>query len=137
MSVERGSAAERVKPFASDHWAGDAPVLADHHLEHDYPIPRFGDEDRWDLGALGWNPAAGRHSAVLLFTSFSGDWNLRARELAIALLNPVDPVLRGQLIYLRATPAHVKTIRSKLEGLKEAFRELRVRGMYPPHDEEK
>ena len=37
MSVERGSAAERVKPFASDHWAGDAPVLADHHLEHDYP----------------------------------------------------------------------------------------------------
>ena len=118
MSVERGSAAERVKPFASDHWAGDAPVLADHHLEHDYPIPRFGDEDRWDLGALGWNPAAGRHSAVLLFTSFSGDWNLRARELAIALLNPVDPVLRGQLIYLRATPAHVKTIRSKLEGLK-------------------
>lgn len=67
---------------------------------------------------MGWNPAAGRHSAVLLFTSFSGDWNLRARELAIALLNPVHPVLRGQLIYLRATPAHVKTIRSKLEGLK-------------------
>ena len=65
MSVERGYSAERVKPFASDHWAGDTPVLADHRLEHDYPIPRFGDEDRWDLGALGWNPAAGRHSASM------------------------------------------------------------------------
>ena len=118
MSVDREYSAEPVSLFASDYWASDTAVISDRHLEHDFPIPFFGDEDRWDLSALGWNPAAGRHSAVLLFDSFIGEWNLRARELAMALLNPVHPVLRGQMIYLRATPAHVKTIRSKLEGLK-------------------
>lgn len=118
MSVDREYSAEPVSLFASDYWASDTAVISDRHLEHDFPIPSFGDEDRWDLSALGWNPAAGRHSAVLLFDSFIGEWNLRARELAMALLNPVHPVLRGQMIYLRATPAHVKTIRSKLEGMK-------------------
>ncbi|ALJ20582.1 hypothetical protein [Microbacterium sp. No. 7] len=118
MTVDRGHSAERLSPSASEYWAGDTAVVSDRKLEHDYPIPLFGNEDRWELGALGWNPAAGRHSSVLLFDSFSGAWNLRARELAMALLNPVHPVLRDQMIYLRATPAHVKTIRSKLEGLK-------------------
>lgn len=140
MSVERGYSAERVRLFVSDHWAGDTPVVSDRRLEHDYPIPLFGDEDRWDLGALGWNPAAGRHSAVLLFNSFTGDWNLRAREIAIALLNPVHHVLRDQLIYLRARPAHVKTIRSRLEGLKrfaawhaETLPDISLRQLHQTH----
>ncbi len=118
MSVDRIDPAEPAATFASAYWSADTPVISHRRLEHDYAIPLFGDERRWDLGALGWNPAAGRHSVVLTFDSFSGEWNLRARELAMALLNPVHPVLRDQMLYLQATHAHPKTIRSKLEGLK-------------------
>ena len=118
MSVDRIHPAEPAATCASAYWSADTPVISHRQLEHDYAIPLFGDERRWDLGALGWNPAAGRHSVVLTFDSFSGEWNLRARELAMALLNPVHPVLRDQMLYLQATHAHPKTIRSKLEGLK-------------------
>lgn len=114
----RPRTAELRLALISEFWADGNPVLTHRHLEHDYPVPEFGEVDRWDLGALGWNPAAGRASAVLLFDSFAHDWNLRARELAMALLNPVHPVLRAQTLYRAARPAHVKTIRSKIDGLK-------------------
>lgn len=104
--------------FVSEFWAAHVPVIQNRPLEHDHPVPKFGQELRWDLHALGWNPAAGRSSAVLLFHSFRNEWNLRARELAMALLNPTHKVLRGRGIYRPATPAHVKTIRSRLDGLK-------------------
>lgn len=102
----------------SDYWDDDQPVLLKHHRQPDVAVPVFGDASRWDLHALGWNPAAGRHSAVLIFESFTGEWNLRARELAMAMLNPGDQVLREQSLYLTATPANVKTIRARLDGLK-------------------
>lgn len=102
----------------SDFWSADEPVLRHRHLENDHPIPTFGERQRWDLRALGWNPAAGRHSASLLFENFDGEWNLCARELAIALLNPAHKTLRAQGIYLQSTPVSVKTINSRLFGLK-------------------
>lgn len=102
----------------SSFWVADAPVLQHRHLENDHPVPLFGEVQRWDLRALGWNPAAGRHSTVLLFEGFDGEWNLRARELSIALLNPVHGVLRRHGLYGRSTPAAVKTIQSRLTGLK-------------------
>lgn len=102
----------------SRFWLADEPVLQHRHLENDHAIPTFGDTQRWDLRALGWNPAAGRHSASLLFESFDGEWNLLARELAMALLNPVHKTLRAHGIYLRSTPVSVKTINSRLFGLK-------------------
>lgn len=105
-------------PSVSELWAAQEPVIQNRRLEHDHPGPEFGEHVRWDLHALGWNPAAGRRSAVLLFHAFHGEWNLRARELAMALLNPSHRVLRGRGIYRSATPPHVKTIRSRLDGLK-------------------
>ena len=81
-------------------------------------MPAFGETTRWDLRSLGWNPAAGRHSTVLLFDRFDGEWNLRARELAMALLNPVHSVVRRLGIFLPAQPVHIKTIRAKLDGLR-------------------
>ena len=57
----------------SDYWDDDQPVLLNHHRQPDVAVPVFGDASRWDLHALGWNPAAGRHSAVLLFESFTGE----------------------------------------------------------------
>lgn len=104
--------------FVSELWATHDPVIQNRHLEHDHPIPEFGEELRWDLYALGWNPAAGRNSVVLQFRSFRNEWNLRARELAIALLNPSHRILRDRGIYRPATPVHVKTIRARLDGLK-------------------
>lgn len=110
-------------PFAASElqsifWGANEPVLQHRHLEHDHPVPTFGEHRRWDLRAAGWNPAAGRHSASLLFEGFDGEWNLLARELAIALLNPVHAVLRRQGMYLRPTPVSIKTVRSRLAGLK-------------------
>lgn len=102
----------------SEYWGDDQPVLLNHHRQPSDVVPVFGDASRWDLHSLGWNPAAGRHSAVLLFDAFTGEWNLRARELAMAMLNPAHRVLRDRSLYLAATPAHVKTIRARLEGLK-------------------
>ena len=112
--AQNAPASERL----SDFWPDDEPVLRHRHLENEHVIPTFGDRQRWDLLALGWNPAAGRHSASLLFDSFDGAWNLRARELAIALLNPAHKTLRAHGVYLRSTPVSVKTISSRLFGLK-------------------
>lgn len=106
------------EPTASNFWADTAPVLQNRSLEHDHPIPEFGETRRWDLSALGWNPAAGRASVALLFHAFPEDWNLRARELAMVLLNPAHRVLREQGIFRPAAPLHVKTVRSRLDGLK-------------------
>lgn len=105
-------------PLISDFWGDEAPVVQNRRLEHEHPVPVFGIRDSWDLRALGWNPAAGRASAKLLFRSFDDKWNLRARELAIALLNPGHVVLRAREIYRPAVPAHLKTIRARLGGLK-------------------
>lgn len=118
--MSNGQSARRASRLApvSAYWDADEPVLAHHHLPEGRAVPSFGDHDRWDLGALGWNPAAGRHSAVLLFDAFIDEWNLRARELTMAMLNPGHKALRDRSLYLSATPAHVKTIRVRLEGLK-------------------
>lgn len=102
----------------SDHWNAETLVLQHRHLEHDYPVPVFGETKRWDLRSLGWNPAAGRNSAVLLFDRFDNEWNLRAREIAITLLNPVHSTIRRRGVHLSAQPVHVKTIRTKLDGLR-------------------
>lgn len=110
----RGSASD----LLSSLWAADESVLQHRHLENDHPVPSFGDTQRWDLRALGWNPAAGRHSTVLRFDDFHGEWNLRARELAMALLNPVHKVLRERGLYRSSTPVSVKTIHSRIFGLK-------------------
>ncbi|WP_409048335.1 hypothetical protein AB2L57_06215 [Microbacterium sp. HA-8] len=109
--------ASRLAP-ASTYWRAQQSVLPHHYREEPYPVSSFGDDSRWDLRALGWNPAAGRHSAVLLFGAFTGDWNLRAREIAMAMLNPGHQVLRDQSLYLTAAPAQTKTIRTRLDGLK-------------------
>lgn len=106
-------------PLVSDYWRDGQQVLLNHRTQEGYHIPVFGNDSRWDLHALGWNPASGRHSAVLLFDAFPGAWNLIARDLAMAMLNPGHQVLRDQSLYLSATPVHVKTIRSRLEGLKK------------------
>lgn len=112
--VQHTHALERRSAF----WPADELVLRHRHLESEYAVPTFGEHQRWDLRVLGWNPAAGRHSASLVFDNFDDEWNLRARELAIALLNPTDKTLRAHGVYLRATPVSVKTISSRLFGLK-------------------
>jgi integrase len=103
----------------SDHWNDNEPVLQGHHLENDHPVPVFGTRDRWDLRALGWNPAMGRSSVAIRFTGFDAPaWNLRARELAMALLNPTHSALRSRLIYRTNVPNHPKTVGMKINGLR-------------------
>ena len=102
----------------SEFWADDALVVQNRRVARPDPLPTFGDSSRWDLRALGWNPAAGRHSMVLNFDGLDNEWNLRARELSMALLNPIHDVLRNRGVYLKAAPLSVKTVQQRLAGLK-------------------
>lgn len=102
----------------SKYWADDALVIQNRRITRPDPLPTFGNSSRWDLRALGWNPAAGRHSMALNFDGLDNEWNLRARELSMALLNPIHDVLRNRGVYLRAAPLSVKTVQQRLVGLK-------------------
>lgn len=77
----------------------------------------FGDPQRWDLYYPDSNPAAGRRARRLMFNQLHGAWNLRGREIAMALLNPTHPTLREQGVHLRLQPLSVKTISATLYGL--------------------
>lgn len=102
----------------SQFWAADEPVIQGQYLENDHPIPLFGDGLQWDLRALGWNPNTGRQTHAINFKDFDGLWNLRARELAMAMLNPAHRTLRTTGIFRSKVPAHPKTVRMKIDALR-------------------
>lgn len=102
----------------SELWDAEAPVLQNHHLENDHPIPVFGDQVRWDLRALGHTPTTTGGSDAIRFGGFDDRWNLRARELAMAMMNPTHQVLRDRGIYLSSVHPHQKTVSMKIKALK-------------------
>ena len=106
------------RAVASDFWADSDPVLTDHHLENDHPIPLFGDTMRWDLRALGFSPSSTPGSHAVRFHGLEGAWNLRARELAMAMMNPSHRILRSKGIYRSSAHAHQKTVSMKMVALK-------------------
>lgn len=102
----------------SDIFDDQEPVLQDQYLENDYPIPSFGDIHQWDLRALGWNPNTGRQTHAINFHDYAGIWNLRAREIAMAMLNPTHQALRSAGLFRNKVPAHPKTVRMKIDALR-------------------
>jgi integrase len=67
---------------------GSHPIVAP-----SYGIPKFGDAEKWQLAAAGVAPNLSLSNATLNFKRFTGVWNLRARELAMIMLNPNHPQL--------------------------------------------
>lgn len=103
---------------SSKYWQDDDLVVQFESFDNRYPIPTFGEASRWDLRSLGRNPASAITNTTLDFRIVPHRWNLVARELAMATLNPAHPVLRAAGVYLKSTPRAVKTIRSYIDGFK-------------------
>ncbi|MFE3901272.1 integrase [Streptomyces sp. NPDC059153] len=105
--------------MAGAGFRADEPVLSSHPLLPGAVSPVFGQHDEWDLNGVLRRPAnlvpAGWR---LKFDAFTGVWNLRARELAMALLNPRHPKVVAAGIPAPRRPADPRTVISRMGPLR-------------------
>lgn len=102
----------------SNFFDDNESVLQGQYLENDHPVPSFSDTGQWDLRALGWSPNTGRQTHAINFHDYTGIWNLRAREISMAMLNPTHSALRSAGLFRNKVPAHPKTVRMKIDALR-------------------
>ncbi|MEV0636337.1 integrase [Streptomyces sp. NPDC050619] len=110
-------------------FAADEPVLTSRTLLPDGVSPLFGQCDEWNLNGVLRRPA-NLHPAEwkLKFDAFTDVWNLRARELAMILLNPRHPkVLAGTTT--RRRPVQPKTVIQRLGPLRALAAWAEERGL--------
>ncbi|MFH9090880.1 hypothetical protein [Streptomyces sp. NPDC017673] len=101
-------------------FSDDQPVFtaANGLLEHRQdPVPLFGERERWSGSCLRRPSNVIPGNWRIVFPTFDAAWNLRAREVAFALLNPTHPVLRNAGVFRPAQPAHLSTVRQLIERL--------------------
>jgi hypothetical protein len=97
----------------------DEVVIAPELRVAEGPEPRFGDLPRWDLSALGLAPNLNAAQAHLRFDIYPDDeWVRIAKTLAMAMLNPIHPVVRDAGIYRSNRPYKMKTLQHVLTELK-------------------
>ena len=114
MSIHPDCVAVGYPAFASDE-----VVIATELRVAEGPEPRFGDLPRWDLSALGLTPNLNAAQAYLRFDVYPDEeWVQIAKTLAMAMLNPIHPVVREAGIYRSNRPYKLKTLRHVLTELK-------------------
>ena len=96
----------------------DEPVLPADRRVTDGPDPRFGDLPRWDLTASGLAPNLNAAQAHLRFDVYPDGWVPIAKTLAMAMLQPVHPIVRRAGIYRSNRPYKLKSIRHVLTELR-------------------
>jgi len=96
----------------------DEPVLPADRRVTDGPDPRFGDLPRWDLTASGLAPNLNAAQAHLRFDVYPDGWVPTAKTLAMAMLQPVHPIVRRAGIYRSNRPYKLKSIRHVLTELR-------------------
>jgi hypothetical protein len=95
--------------LASEAFAPDEPVLQSHPLISGATVPAFADTTVWPMNAVR-KPANLPWSNWKLNLSFLEPvWNLRTREIAMALLNPEHPVVQDAGLHL-GEPADPRTV---------------------------
>ncbi|KOU51515.1 hypothetical protein ADK56_09785 [Streptomyces sp. MMG1522] len=106
-------------PLAGAAFRPDEPVLVSHTLLPDAVSPVFGQSEEWNLNGVLRRPA-NLHQAdwKLKFDAFTGIWNLRARELAMVLLNPRHPHVLATGILTRRRPLTPQTAIRRLGPLR-------------------
>ncbi|MEU0482830.1 hypothetical protein ABZ260_27050 [Streptosporangium sp. NPDC006013] len=116
-------------PLTSAVFADDEPVLQSHPLVDGVAVPVFAD-------ALSWSLEATRKPANLppshwriQFANFDAIWGLRAREIAMALLNPEHPTVVAAKLHLDPQPAQVTTVRGHVHRLTMLARWAAERGL--------
>jgi hypothetical protein len=110
---------------AGSVFSHDEPVVQSHPLLVDARVPCFGDTDLWNLNGVIRRPA--RHPPAVWMLVFSQElsapaWNLLARELSMALLNPRHPALIAAGLSFKPTPAHPSTVIAALSNLRRLAR---------------
>ncbi|MET9176421.1 hypothetical protein ABZX64_36190 [Streptomyces misionensis] len=80
-------------------------------------MPLFGERERWSGACLRRPSNVIPGNWRISFPTFDAAWNLRAREVAFALLNPTHPVLRNAGVYRPAQPTYLSTVRQLIERL--------------------
>ena len=101
--------AAALTPVPSAVFAPGEPVLQSHPLLDTVKVPRFGDTDTWPMSAVR-KPANlpwGNWRLNLHF--LEPVWNLRMREVAMAMLNPEHPAVVAAGLHL-GEPADPRTV---------------------------
>ncbi|MFJ9167322.1 hypothetical protein ACIRN5_23470, partial [Lysinibacillus fusiformis] len=96
----------------------DEPVFRGRPLLAGVDVPTFGRTDRWPFAAVRRPANTSPGHWVAVFTSFPDSWNLRTRELLMALLNPQHPALINIGAELSRAPVDLKTVQRLLSGLR-------------------
>ncbi|MGW3240343.1 hypothetical protein [Streptomyces olivaceus] len=107
-------------PIPRAAFGDDQPVFtaANGLLEqHQDLVPLFGERGRWSGSCLRRPSNVIPGNWRIVFPTFDAAWNLRAREVAFALLNPTHPVLRNAGVFRPAQPSHLSTVRQLIERL--------------------
>jgi hypothetical protein len=117
------------EPGESAVFAADEPVLTGRPLLPGVEVPCFGRMDRWPIHALR-RPANIAPSAwVAVFDNVQVEWNLRARELVMAVLNPGHRALERVGVVLDRPPYEPGTIIGMLSELRILLDWVAAEGM--------
>ncbi|MYQ94844.1 integrase [Streptomyces sp. SID4946] len=111
-------------------FGADEPVLTSHTRLPGAVGPLFGQRDEWNMNGVLRRPA-NLHPAEwkLKFGAFTDVWNLRARELAMILLNPRHPKVLAAGVITRRRPAQPQTVIQKLGPLRTLAAWAEERGL--------
>jgi hypothetical protein len=119
-------------PLPSGCFADTESVLQSHPLIDGAAVTVFGRTDQWPFTATR-RPANVSASAWRAnFTGLDPVWNLRAREIAMALLNPAHPTVLAAGVNLGDKPAGCSTIFHQVELLRRLAAWAAARGL-PSH----
>lgn len=99
-------------------FADTEPVLQSHPLIDGEPVTVFGRTDQWPLTATRRPANVSRSAWRTNFAGLDPIWNLRAREVAMALLNPAHPRVLAAGVNLGDKPAGCSTVFHQIELLR-------------------
>jgi len=99
-----------VQALASAAFAADEPVLQSHSLISGVPVPVFGDTGRWVLTAAPRPKNVAAYAWGVTMPDVDEVWNLRGREMAMAMLNPLHRVLEERGIALARRPYEARNV---------------------------
>jgi hypothetical protein len=105
------------------------PVLQAVKLLKDVRTPCFGEAHMWDLNASPRNANSSPQAHVIRFAAANADWDLRAREIAMAMLNPSHPGLRAVGLFLPNTPNAISTVKKALGAYRRIGRWAVAKGL--------
>ena len=101
--------AAALAPLTSTLFGHDEPVLQSHPLLDGVEIPRFGDTDVWPMNAVRKPANLPWGNWRLNLNFLEPVWNLRTREIAMAMLNPEHPGVLAAGLHL-GRPADPRTV---------------------------